>query len=116
MMRLLADENVNGKTLRGILRRIPDADIVRVQDIEIAEAPDPVVLEWAATHRRLLLTQDVDTMPKYANQRIAAELPMPGVFVARQDLPIGLVIEQMVTIISASEPHEWNYQVSFLPL
>jgi hypothetical protein len=48
MLRLLADENFNNQIIRGILRRNPDVDIVRVQDIGLIEADDPTVLEWAA--------------------------------------------------------------------
>jgi hypothetical protein len=49
MLRLLADENFNNQIVRrGILRRNPDVDIVRVQDMGSIEADDPTVLEWAA--------------------------------------------------------------------
>jgi len=78
MIRFLADENFNGKILRGVRRELPDADIVRVQDTAIYQAPDPQVLEWAAQQGRILLTHDIETMVGYANQRIAAGLLMPG--------------------------------------
>lgn len=52
-MRLLAD------VLRGLRRVEPRLDIVRVQDTAIAQAADPVVLEWAANEDRILLTHDV---------------------------------------------------------
>ncbi|MEG4939059.1 DUF5615 family PIN-like protein [Microcoleus sp. F4-D5] len=48
MLRFLADENFNNQIVRGILRRNPDVDIVRVQDVGSIEAEDPTVLEWAA--------------------------------------------------------------------
>jgi hypothetical protein len=38
MIRFLADENFNGKILRGVRRARPDADIVRVQDTDIYRA------------------------------------------------------------------------------
>jgi hypothetical protein len=41
-LRLLLDEDFNNDILRGLLRRKPDLDIMRVQDIEeIAGAADP---------------------------------------------------------------------------
>lgn len=83
MIRFLADENFNGKILRGVRRELPDADILRVQDTAIYQAPDPQVLEWAAQQGRILLTHDIETMVGYANQRIAAGLLIPGVIVAR---------------------------------
>jgi hypothetical protein len=32
-MRLLSDENFNGAILRGLIRRLPELDLVRVQDV-----------------------------------------------------------------------------------
>jgi hypothetical protein len=45
MIRFLTDDNFNGRILRGVRREHPDADIVRVQDTILYEAPDPQVLE-----------------------------------------------------------------------
>lgn len=47
MVRFLADENFNNQIVRGILRRNPNVDIVRVQDMGLSETDDPTVLEWA---------------------------------------------------------------------
>lgn len=40
MLRFLADENFNNDILRGLLRRNPAIDIVRVQDTELFGADD----------------------------------------------------------------------------
>lgn len=48
MIRFLADENLHNGIIRGPFRRRRGIEIVRVQDIEIAQADDPRVLEWAA--------------------------------------------------------------------
>ena len=40
-MKFLADENFDNRIVRGLLRRQPDLDILRVQDLEIAGADDP---------------------------------------------------------------------------
>ena len=45
MLALAADENFNNDVVRGILRRKPDVDIVRVQDAGLSGADDPTVLE-----------------------------------------------------------------------
>ncbi len=47
MVRFLADENFNNAILRGLLRRKPDIDIVRVQDVGLSGASDPEILAWA---------------------------------------------------------------------
>jgi predicted nuclease of predicted toxin-antitoxin system len=59
MLRFAADENFNNDILRGVLRRNPHVDIVRVQDAELSETADPIVLAWAAKENRLVLTHDV---------------------------------------------------------
>ena len=43
MVRFLADENFNNAILRGLLRRKPDIDIVRVQDVGLSGASDPEI-------------------------------------------------------------------------
>lgn len=117
MIRFLADENFNGRILRGLQRRVPSLDVVRVQDLEkLQGADDPVLLEWAAEQGRILLTHDISTMGRHAYNRVIGGLPMPGVFEVSTDLPVGVAIEELVLIAKASLPGEWEGQVRFLPL
>ena len=115
-VRLLADENFNGAIVRGLLRRNPDVDVVRVQDVGLSGADDPTVLEWAAHEGRLVLTHDQRTVPKYAYERVEAGLPMPGVFVGDLYLNVQQAIEDLLLIAECSEAHEWEGQVRYLPL
>jgi hypothetical protein len=41
---------------------------------------------------------------------------MPGVIVARESLPIGRVIDDLLFILECSEPGEWEGQLRYLPL
>ncbi|MEO1350016.1 MAG: DUF5615 family PIN-like protein [Cyanobacteria bacterium J06635_15] len=116
MLRLLADENFNNQIVRGILRRRSDIDIVRVQDVGLSTTDDRVILEWAAQKRRILLTHDVETMTRYAYERVQAELAMPGVFEISRSVPIGLAIEEVILITEGSFEGEWEGQVQYLPL
>jgi hypothetical protein len=74
------------------------------------------VLEWAATEGRILLTHDVATIKQYVDERLAAGLPMPGVFELAQDVPIGLAIEDILILAECSFEGEWEGQIRFLPL
>ncbi|NET61126.1 MAG: hypothetical protein F6K47_34870 [Symploca sp. SIO2E6] len=74
-MRLLADENFNGSILRGLIRRLPDLDVVRIQDVGLIHAEDPTILAWAANEGRILLTHDVATVITYAYERIKSINP-----------------------------------------
>jgi hypothetical protein len=115
-VKLLADENFRGAIVRGLLRRLPDLDLVRVPDVGLGEADDPAVLAWAAAEGRLVLTHDAATLIGFAYERVQARLPMPGIIEVRQDVPVGLVIADLLLLIGASREGEWEGQVLYLPL
>ncbi|AFY68988.1 hypothetical protein Pse7367_0686 [Thalassoporum mexicanum PCC 7367] len=116
MPRFLADENLNNQIVRGILRRNPDVDIVKVQEISLKGADDPTVLAWAAQERRVVLTHDVATMADFAYERIAAGLSMPGLFEIGRSVPVGLAIDDILLLAKYSIEGEWEGQVIYLPL
>jgi len=116
MLHLAADENFNNNIVRGVLRRKPDADIIRVQDVGLSGVDDPGILAWAAQENRVLLTHDVSTITKYAYERIEAGQTMPGVFEISRTAPIGPVIEDIVLLIECSLEGEWETQTIYLPL
>ncbi len=115
MIRLAADENFSGHILAGLLRKAPGLDIVRVQDAQPGQSDD-VVLEWAATEGRVLLTHDVSTISTFAYERVRSGLPMPGVIEAPLKLPIGMVIEELLLLVFCSLPRELENRVVHLPL
>ncbi|MEC4814360.1 MAG: DUF5615 family PIN-like protein [Scytonema sp. PMC 1069.18] len=116
MLRFLADENFNNQITRGVLRRNPNIDIVRVQDVALSETDDPIILEWAAQQGRVILTHDVATMTDFAYERVQAGLPMSGLFEVSRRVPVGLAIEEIVLLAECSLEGEWEGQVRFLPL
>ncbi len=116
MLRLAADENFNNNILRGLLRRNPALDIVRIQDTPLSGADDPAVLEWTANEGRVLLTHDVTTITHFANERIRAGLPMPGVFEVDSFAHIGQLIEDILLLAELSLDKEWENRIGYLPL
>jgi len=116
MLRFVADENFNNDIVRGMLRRAPDLDIVRVQDVELSGADDPTALDWAARTGRILLTHDVKTITQHAYERVRAGLPMPGVFEVSRAVPISVAIDDLVLLAECSLDDEWDGQVRYLPL
>lgn len=115
MLLLAADENFNGDIVRGLLRRQPTLNIVRLQDVKLSGAQDPVVLAWAAQEGRVLLTHDVSTITRYAYERVQAGQPMPGVFEVSRDLPVGRAIEEILLLAECGIEREWEGQVRYLP-
>jgi hypothetical protein len=116
MLRLATDEDFNNRILRGLLRRNPSLDIVRVQDAGLMGKGDCEILEWVALEGRVLLTHDVTTMERHAYDRIATGLPMPGVFELSQQFAISQAIDEILFVAKYSLKNEWEGKVIFLPL
>src|SRR3954452_21337441 len=116
MLRLAADENLDGAIIRGVLRRKPDLDIVRIQDAGLSGKDDPAVLDWAAQEGRILLTHDVTTITHFAYERIRASKSMPGVFEVNLNSAIGQIIEDILLLAECSVDGEYEGQIIYLPL
>lgn len=116
MLKFLADENFNNDILRGLLRRMPELDVVRVQDVGLAGADDPSVLEWAAAQGRVLLTHDIVTITRFAYERVVRAEPMPGVFEISTGTAVRDAIDELYLIAHCSVDGEWEGQVRYLPL
>ena len=85
------------------LRRCPETDILRLQDVGLARADDPSVLAWAASERRILLTHAVNTVTVFAYERVIRGLLMPDVFEVPLKLPIGAAIDDIILCSKAEE-------------
>ena len=77
---------------------------------------DPALLDWAANEGRIIVTHDVDTVTRYANERMKQALPMPGVIIVPDDLEIGHAIADLEIIIECGTPADLAHQIQFLPL
>ena len=116
MLKLLSDENFDGDILRGLFRRRPELDVVRVQDVGLTATPDPDILAWAAAEDRILLTHDRDTMPYFAYERVKSGQAMPGVFLISDLMPVGRAIDELLLADDCLAPEECNNLVRFFPL
>ena len=117
MIPLAADEDLDNRIVRGVLREEPDLDLVRVQDAGMSGYDDPDVLEWAAEEGRVLFSHDVNTMTHHANERIIKGLPMPGLWVVpRRGMTLGEVIADVLLIATLSVAGEYEGRVEYLPL
>lgn len=114
LVRFLADENFDNRIVQGLLQQRPELDIVSVQDVGLRRVKDPLILEWAAQEQRVLLTHDVQTITKFAYERVVAGLPMPGVIETKENSPSGRVIEDILLL--AEFPEELQGQVRYIPL
>ena len=116
MLKLVSDENFNADILRGLFRRHPDLDVVRVQDVGLSATPDSDILAWAAVEGRIVLTHDRDTMPHFTYERVRAGQAMPGVFLVSDLMPIGQAIDEILLAVDCLAPEECKDFVRFFPL
>ena len=115
-IKFIADEDFDNRILRGLQRRQPDLEIVRVQDTHLSGSGDREILDLAFREQRLLLTHDVSTMTKYSFERIRAGNQIYGIIEVPQSLAIGTAIEDILTIAACSSADEFIDQILYLPL
>lgn len=116
MIEFLVDQNFNEHIVDGMTRRDPTLEFTHVRDIDLAAAPDPAVLDWAASQGLILLTHDRATIPPFAYARVEAGLPMPGVFLVSDDMPIGQAIEELLIAAHCLSPEECQNLVRHFPM
>ena len=114
-LRLLTDEDVDKNIIRGIRRRIPYLDILRVQDVQLMGKPDAEILEFAANDNRIVVTHDVNTMHSAAVYRMNSGLSMPGVFFVHQQSNIVDIIDDLELICECSIQAEWCDRLEYIP-
>jgi hypothetical protein len=112
----LVHQNFNEHIVDGLTRRDVALEFTHVRDVGLATAPDPLVLEWAAAHGLVLLTHDRKRIPPFPYARVAAGLPMPGVFLVSDDMPTGSAVEELLIAIGCLSPEECENQVYHFPL
>ena len=106
MLRVALDENFNHDIVPGVLRRLPGAQFITAREAGLKRAPDPEVLEWAASEQCVLLTHDVATMTQHAYDRVRSGLTMPGVFEVGRHVPLAEAIDDIVLIITCGREGE----------
>ena len=114
-IRFQADADLDGRIVRGLKRRSQDIDIRTAADAAFAGLKDPEVLRMSAQAGRLLVSQDRRTMPAHFAEYVSAS-ESPGVILLREAVSIGVVVEELVLIWTASDAEEWTNRLVWIPL
>jgi predicted nuclease of predicted toxin-antitoxin system len=116
MKRLVSDEDFNLPILRGLLQSDPNIDLVRVVDVGLSAIKDPVLLAWAATQGRIVLSHDRKTMYPDARWRIANGELMTGLILVSQNCPTRRAIEEILLTLEWYAEEGWQNRIVTLPL
>lgn len=116
MIRLLTDEDFDHKILRGLIRLVPHLDYVLVHDVGLTSQPDLVLLKWAASNQRSIITHDVNTMRPTAEQLVRQGEPMGGLIVVPQSLGVGAAIKDLELCVQSYSQEEMRNAIKYLPL
>lgn len=116
MLRLLIDENFDQRILRGLRLRLPQLDYIIAQQAGMSGLSDAALLDWAASRGRIIVTHDVNTITRHANERMKHRLPMSGVIIVPDALEIGRAIGDLEIITECATVLDLANQIQFLPL
>jgi hypothetical protein len=100
----LADHDVDDRILSGLQGIEPLIDLIRAREVGLASVPDGDVLDYAACHKRIVISHDENTMIAAAVLRLRAGLPMLGLLIVPRRTPIGRAVD------------EWDNMVQFVPM
>jgi hypothetical protein len=114
--KLLFDEDVDQRILRGLQRANPRIDALTVLKAGLRGRPDREILAWAASEGRLLVTQDIHTMTAEHSELVQAGRTSTGIVFIPRNVPIGQAVSDLLTICAATTAEEWTNRSEFLPI
>ncbi len=117
--RFLTDVNFNRRIISGLRRQAPELDSLTAQELGLGEEPDERLLQQAQALDRILLSHDINTMPRYFATRLGDNEHSPGAMLIAQNAPIGIAIQALLEVLEVwkcSAHEEWHDRIVFLPL
>jgi hypothetical protein len=110
----LADHDLTFHIVEGIRKHEPAVMIIAAREVAMHQQPDANVLEFAASRGLIVISHDRQTMTKAAYDRVRAKQPFPGLFIAKQKVPVGPIINELILRWAASEAEEWFDRVEYI--
>jgi predicted nuclease of predicted toxin-antitoxin system len=116
MLRLLIDENIDQRIIRGLKLRLPHLDYLLVQKIRMSGIPDTELLRWAAQENRIIVTHDKNTMIPHAEHFLRIGESMAGVIFVPNEMAIGRPISDLEMMVECYSETELKDRIEYLPL
>lgn len=112
MLRLYADECVDGRIVAGLRRR--GIDVVTAVEEGLRSATDPQHMERVCAVERVLRTADQDFLAIVADYR-ARSLSFPGVFYILSGTPVGEAVRAVADAAEVLDPSDMTDWVEWIP-
>jgi hypothetical protein len=107
--RFQADADLHADIVTGVLRREPTIDFQTARERLSGAMTDMEALALSAAEGRILVSHDVNTLPKHFRRFVAdGRRAAAGVFLIPQSPPLSRAIDELVLIWSASDADEWH--------
>jgi len=111
----LADADLHPGIVKGIGARNPEVDFKISKSVLPEGTRDPDVLAFAAEHDRVLVSHDVNTMPRHF-QELTNARTSPGLILIPQRLGIGTAIEELLLVWECNDARDFLNKILYLPL
>lgn len=105
--RFQADADFDQRIVAATVRREPAIDFRTAGEAGLVGLLDPEVLARTAADGRVLVSHDRKTMPHHFGEFLG-RASSPGVLIFPQYLRIGVVVEELVLIWTATDAAEWT--------
>jgi hypothetical protein len=76
---------------------------------------DPALLLWCERSGRILVSEDVTTLPSHLADHLRSGQHSPGIFVIRVGQSLSAVVDFLAAAAYASDPDEWRDAIWFIP-
>lgn len=121
MLRFLLDEHLRGPLWLAILRHnalgglpIDGARVGDAPDLPLG-SDDPTILLWAEREGRILLTEDVHTMPGHLTAHLQSGHHSPGIFVINIGCSIGEIVCHLELVAHAGQADDYQDAIVYVP-
>jgi hypothetical protein len=121
MLRFLLDEHLRGPLWLAIMRHNAQGGLP-IDAARVGDAPDlplgsddALILLWAEREGRILLTEDVHTMPIHLANHLHAGHHSPGIFVISGGYSIKEIVGFLELVAHAGDPNEYRDTITYVP-
>jgi hypothetical protein len=121
MLRYLLDEHLRGPLWDAIVRHNALGGLT-IDATRVGDAPDlplgsddPTILRWAERENRILLTEDVNTMPGHLARHLQSGGHSPGVFIISAGFSIKEIVNSLELVAHAGDARDYKDTIVYVP-